>query len=111
MSNSDKVANHKTYFIKHPSKTSISLSLSLMGSSSYQRAQSQTISSIDLVGCSREVRGHKVVEPEDGNGAVVNGEFLEFVGFKHAGGDSIDSFDTGKNGVFVRKGDGVEEGC
>uniref|UniRef100_A0A2N9EG00 Uncharacterized protein n=1 Tax=Fagus sylvatica TaxID=28930 RepID=A0A2N9EG00_FAGSY len=56
-----------------------------MGSSSYQRAQSQTVSFIDLVGCSREVRGHKVVEPEDGNGAVVNGEFVEFVGFKHAG--------------------------
>uniref|UniRef100_A0A2N9GYF0 Uncharacterized protein n=1 Tax=Fagus sylvatica TaxID=28930 RepID=A0A2N9GYF0_FAGSY len=81
-----------------------------MGSSSYQRAQSQTVSSIDLVGCSREVRGHKVVEPEDGNGAVVNGEFVEFVGFKH-GGDSIDSFDTGKKGISVRKGDGVEEGC
>ena len=33
----------------------------------------------------RELRGHEVVEPEDGNGAVVNGEFVEFVGFKHAG--------------------------
>uniref|UniRef100_A0A2N9HPZ3 Uncharacterized protein n=1 Tax=Fagus sylvatica TaxID=28930 RepID=A0A2N9HPZ3_FAGSY len=74
-----------------------------MGSSSYQRAQSQTVSSIDLVGCSREVRGHKVVEPEDGNGAVVNGEFVEFVGFKHAGGDGIDSFDTGKEGCLCEK--------
>jgi hypothetical protein len=82
-----------------------------MGSSSYQRAQSQTVSSIDLVGCSREVRGHEVVEPEDGNGAVVNGEFVEFVGFKHAGGDGTGSFDTGKKGVSMRKGMGLRKGA
>ncbi len=33
------------------------------------------------------------------------------LGLSMRGGDSIDSFDTGKKGVSVRKGDGVEEGC
>lgn len=60
-----------------------------------------------------KVRGIEMVEPEDAGdaaGAVVDGEFEEFVGFEIAGSDDADRLEARKEDAFARERDGIGEG-